>query len=333
MSLVYIADNGATIGVEGNKIKIKYKDGMLRTLPIETVDGITLLGKAQLTTQSMEAFLNKGIPVSFFSKGGKYFGRLLSTGHIKAALQRKQAALYETDFALELSKKLISAKVNNQLVVLRRYARSKGVDISSQEFYMKNSKKKIASISAVNELMGYEGNAAKAYFDGLSQCIDEDFAFKGRSKRPPRDEFNSMISLGYSILMNELYSEIENKGLNPYFGFMHKDAEKHPTLASDMIEEWRAVLIDSLAMSMINGHEVTKEDFVLDTDELGCFLTKQCLAKYLKKLEDKLETRTKYLSYVEYIVNFRTAISMQIDMLSKAIEYENPNLYTPIEIR
>lgn len=119
-------------------------------------------------------------------------------------------------------------------------------------------KNKIMTCNRIEEMIGFEGQAAKYYFRGLAACIDKEFSFQGRSRRPPRDEFNSMISLGYSILMNEVYCKIEMKGLNPYFGFIHRDAEKHPTLASDMMEEWRAVIVDATAMSMINGHEIQK---------------------------------------------------------------------------
>ena len=101
--------------------------------------------------------------------------------------------------------------------------------------------------------MGYEGAAARIYFSTLGKLIDSEFIFSGRNKRPPLDPFNSMISLGYSIILNEIYGKLEGKGLNPYFGILHKDREKHPTLASDMMEEWRAVLIDTLVMGMLNG--------------------------------------------------------------------------------
>ena len=138
--------------------------------------------------------------------------------------------------------------------------------------------------------MGYEGTAAKIYFKILGTLIEPEFSFKGRSKRPPLDPFNSMISLGYSIIMNELYGKIEGKGLNPYFGVMHKDREKHPTLASDLMEEWRAVLIDSTVLSMINGHEITKEEFYTMTEQPGVFLEKDALRKYIKKLEGKFRT-------------------------------------------
>lgn len=138
MSVLYIAENGAMLGVEGNRLTVKYKDGLLRSIPIETIEGITLLGKNQLTTQCMETCMEMGIPVSFFSRG-RYFGRLMSTGYVKAHLQRKQTSLYESEFAVGLSKRLISAKITNQIVVLRRYAKSKNNNVDDEIFNMQNS--------------------------------------------------------------------------------------------------------------------------------------------------------------------------------------------------
>ncbi len=181
--------------------------------------------------------------------------------------------------------------------------------------------------------MGYEGQGAKAYFEGLSRVIDPEFSFHGRNKRPPRDEFNSMISLGYSVIMNELYGKIEAKGLNPYFGFLHRDHENHPTLASDMMEEWRAVIVDATVMSMINGHEIHKDDFENNTDEPGCYLTRNGIKLYLKKLEKKLQTDVRYLNYIDYAVSFRRGIALQMDLLVQAIESGEASVYKPIEIR
>lgn len=95
--------------------------------------------------------------------------------------------------------------------------------------------------------------------------------------------------------------------------------KKHPTLASDMMEEWRAVIVDAVAMSMINGHEILKDDFVINAEEPGCFLTRSGIKKYLAKLEKKLQTDVRYLDYVDYAVSFRRGIALQIDLLVKAI--------------
>lgn len=130
--------------------------------------------------------------------------------------------------------------------------------------------------------------------------------------------------------MNEVYCKIEMKGLNPYFGFIHRDAEKHPTLASDMIEEWRAIIVDATAMSMINGHEILKDHFYFNMDEPGCYITKDGLKLYLNKLERKFQTEVRYLKYVDYAVSFRRGIFLQMEHLAKAIEEGDASLMSQL---
>lgn len=333
MSLLYVNENNAQIGIEANRCCVKYSDGMKKMIPLEALESITIMGRAQMTTQCVQECLKRGIPVSYYSKGGSYFGRLQSTGHVNAKRQRLQCALYQSDFAVELSKRIIRAKLKNQMVVLRRYEKSRNISAGDQLKMLQICREKVQNSLYIPEIMGYEGQGAKAYFEGLSMLIDPAFQFHGRSRRPPRDEFNCMISLGYTIIMNELYGKTEAKGLNPYFGFLHRDNEKHPTLASDMMEEWRAVIVDAAVMSMINGHEIQKEDFVTDAEEPGCFLTRGGIRKYLTKLEKKLQTEVRYLDYIDHAVSFRRGIALQIDLLMKAVESEDANVYRPIEIR
>lgn len=333
MSLLYVNENGASIGIEANRCIVQYKDGMKKSIPIESLEGITIMGQSQLTTRCAVECMERGIPVAYFSRGGRYFGRLMSTGHINVFRQRIQSELYDTEFAEQLARKVLMAKIKNQSVVLRRYEKSKGMYLEEEQKMLDICRNKIHQSERIDQMIGFEGQAAKYYFQGLSKCIDENFQFKGRSRRSPMDGFNSMISLGYSILMNEVYCKIEMKGLNPYFGFIHRDAEKHPTLASDMMEEWRAVIVDATAMSMINGHEISKEQFIFGTDEPGCYLTRDGLKVYLNKLERKFQTSVRYLKYVDYAVSFRRAILLQMECLVNAIEKGDTDLYEPIVIR
>lgn len=333
MSLLFVNENNAVIGIESNRCFVKYSDGMKKIVPIETLESITIMGHAQMTTQCVQECLKRGISVLYYSKGGTYFGRLHSTGHVNAERQRKQSSLYDSQFAIDLAKNIISAKLKNQQVVLKRYEKSRKIPVEESSKMIHICREKVMRCETISEIIGYEGQGAKAYFDGLSLLINPEFQFHGRNRRPPRDEFNSMISLGYSILMNELYGKIEAKGLNPYFGFLHRDKENHPTLASDMIEEWRAVIVDSTVMSMINGHEIQKEDFVTDLEQPGCFLTRNGIKVFLSKLEKKLQTEVKYLDYIDYAVSFRRGIALQADALVKAIEAGDAALYKPIEIR
>lgn len=334
MSYLYVCEQGATIGIAENRFQVKYKDGMLKSVPAETLEVIEVFGKIQITTQCMTECLKRGINILFYSTNGAYFGRLISTSHVNVQRQRKQADIWKNEpFKLAFSQKIIDAKIRNQIVILRRYARSCCRNIDRSVVEMQNMHKKVLLAKSIEQVMGYEGTAAKVYFKVLGELINPEFAFSGRSRRPPMDPFNSMISLGYSIIMNELYGKIEGKGLNPYFGIMHKDREKHPTLASDLMEEWRAVLIDSTALSMLNGHELCPEDFYSGIEQPGVFLEKDAFRKYVKKLEVKFRTQNRYLSYVDYSVSFRKALDLQINQFVHAIESEDVDAYQPIVIR
>lgn len=333
MSYLYLCENGATVGIEENYVVVSYSNEMKKKIPIETLESIQIFGHASITSPCIVQCLKKGIPVMYYSKGGAYFGRLQSTGHVNAVRQRMQSRLGDTPFALELSRRLIEAKIHNQRVVLRRYERSKEIEANEEIKMLHILERKVQTAKGLEELRGYEGNAAKVYFRGLGKLVEPEFAFHGRSRRPPRDEFNSMLSLGYSLLMNEIYGKIEGKGLNPYFGFLHADKEQHPTLASDLMEEWRAVIVDSMVMSLVNGHEMRKEHFSHSEEAPGIYLTRDGMKIFLKKYDLKVRTKVRYLEEVDYAVSFRRGMDLQMNGLVRAIEQEDPNLYTPIKIR
>lgn len=333
MSNLYITEHGTVISFEANYIKVKYQGNQCRDIPVETLESIAILCKAQITAQCAIECMKRGITVAYYSAGGRYYGRLEPLNHVNVGRQRQQAKLYNSEFAFELGRNILRAKIKNQQALLRRYARSKDCSIAEEIKMMNIFYGKIRKSTSVNQMMGYEGGAAKYYFQGLSKLVDEQYRFKGRSRRPPKDEFNAMLSLGYSMVMNEIYGMIVNKGMNPYFGFVHRDKEKHPTLASDLMEEWRPIIVDAVVMSLVNGHEIQLQHFRHDLDEPGYFLTKEGMRIFINKMEKKERTETTYLSYITYPVSFRKAMELQINSLARAIEAEDVNLYQPVRIR
>ncbi len=160
MSYLYVVENGAHISISENYVKVQYREDSCRRIPIETLESISIFSKAQMTTQCTEECLRRGIPVAYYSKVGSYFGRLESTGHIRVERQRKQAELYNSEFALELGKRILQAKIKNQEVVLLRYARSKGYDLTEEIRTMNISAQKLDACTQVEQLMGYEGTAS-----------------------------------------------------------------------------------------------------------------------------------------------------------------------------
>lgn len=187
--------------------------------------------------------------------------------------------------------------------------------------------------TGIDELMGCEGYAARQYFKGLGYLIEPEFAFERRTRRPPEDEFNALLSFGYAILYDEIHAKIEKRGLNAYIGILHQDREKHAALASDLMEEWRAVTVDAVAMSLINGHELHKEHFYKSEEGAGILLTKEGKKIFISKIEKKLKTKIKYLNYVDYAVTFRNALDLQISQLLKSMEMRDANVYQPVRIR
>lgn len=333
MSNIYICENGVQVGISEGRCQITQNKNLINSIPVKDIDGITILGRAQLTTQLVEYCLTNGVNVSYFSKGGKYFGKLESSQHVNAYRQRKQCELYNTDFRLMLAKKIICSKIHNQYVVLKRYERYGDIQCKAEKKMIKIAEIKSRNAQTISELMGYEGLGAKMYFQGLGKCIDSEFYFEKRSRRPPLDEFNSMLSLGYSILIREIQCAIENHGMNAYLGFIHSDSQNVPTLACDLIEEWRAVIVDATVASIVNKHIIRKEHFERQEGQDGIFLTKDGCRIFLDNMERKLSTKIQYLNYLEYPVDFRHTIDAQINQLIKAIEENNVNLYTPLWIR
>lgn len=335
MSYLYVTEQGAMLSFNANRFEVKHKNGLLHSIPAETLEMIELFGNIHMTTRCMQECLKRGINVVFFSSYGSYYGRLISTNHVNVRRQRLQADIGKNmAFLLRLDKRMVSAKVHNQIVVLQRYSQACRSRVVEELKTMKIMEKKIHNCEhSIDELMGFEGFAARAYFKGIGKIIDPDFRFNKRTRIPPRDPFNSMISLGYSILLNEIYGKIEGKGLNPYFGVLHQDREKHPTLASDLMEEWRAVLIDTTVMGMISRGMALIDDFTVDQEHEGVFLSEDLFKKYVRRLEERFNESTSYLDYVPYSVSFRRAMDLQIQQLIKAFESEDPGLYHPIRIR
>ncbi|MCD8180966.1 MAG: CRISPR-associated endonuclease Cas1 [Firmicutes bacterium] len=334
MSYIYITEQGSKISVEGGYCTVTSANEMKRLIPIETIEYVSLFGNINLTTPALQMFMKNNITVTLYSKTGAYFGRIMSNENVNILRQRKQFRLSgDTEFSLNIAKRIIDAKIHNQSVVLNRYCpENENADkVKEMLHQMKIAAKGIAECTDIDRLIGYEGAAARCYFTGLSLCVDDDFKFSGRSRRPPKDEFNSMLSLGYSMLMNEIYGVLEGKRLNVYAGFLHRDRERHPTLASDMMEEWRSVIVDSTVLSLINGHEVKKDGFTRTNN--GVFLDDKTLKIFLKKYEGKLRTSTSYLAYTNERQSFRRALWTQASMLAKAVDNERFDIYEPIRIR
>lgn len=334
MSFLYIYEKRAKIGVQSNCVVVESED-LKRTLPIEGIESVMVFGDATLSPSCVREFLERDINLTWLSARGKFYGRLESTRKVNIHRQRRQFICGEdAEFCLRLSKRIVDAKLRNQLTVLRRYQRHKPEPSATGQ--IDNIKKLLDTIERAqgrDELMGYEGLAARYYYQGLDSLLPSTFSFKGRNRQPPLDPFNSLLSFAYTLVLYDVYTAVVNLGLNPYASFLHSLRNGHPALCSDLMEEWRPVLADSLALSVVSKGIIQEDDFQKPDHEGGIYLNGKAAKVYIGEYEKKVRSRANYLPYVDYSVSFRRAIEMQCQRLARAVEEGEADIYQPVVIR
>lgn len=335
MSNLYVYDQLAQLGIEKNRIVIAYDIDNFKFIPIERIENIVIFGAVKASPAFIKEILEHGIHLTWLSKNGSFFGRLESTGHVNIHRQREQFRKSDDQsFCLELAKQFIIGKAKNQRTILVRANKNlRNKELENIISRMSMFFYRVREASSIEELMGAEGFLTKMYYEGINYIIDKEFSFPRRSRRPPRDPFNAIISFGYTLLHYEIYTTLQTKGLNCYAGFMHSDKHNHPALCSDLMEEWRAILVDSLAIALLNTRKITKEDFDYNNVNGGVYLTKDGCKKFIEAFEKRLRTETSYVEEVSYKMSFRRIIEYQVMQLIKAIENNEAKLYKPILIR
>jgi len=331
MSFVYITEEGSRISKHAGTFVVSRNRETLFSVPAEGIEGVVLIDSVQVSSQAIVEFLQRGIPVTWISTTGKFFGKLESTRHVQVFKQRQQMLMQDNAFSLAIGKRTVKAKVHNQITLLRRYNRRiENPDIYKDIRNIMTLEQNIEKAEDKEQLRGYEGICAKLYFSALGKLVPQEFNFEKRSKRPPLDPFNSMLSLGYTLVMYELYTAISNQGLHPYFGFFHSLRNNHPALASDLLEEWRPVLIDSLVLSLIHHREIVSEHFYHWEKSDGIFLNPEGRKIFLQAYEKKMRTMNQYITGKH---SYRRSLDYQVEQYSQALMQENSSLYEPIWIR
>lgn len=335
MGNIYVYEQGSVITIKENRLIITKVSKKIETIPIELIDGVMIFGNIQVSTQSIHKLLSKGINITYLSKRGYNFGRLENINKVNIERQRLQFRQSEDMFySLEISKEFIKGKIKNQRTVLLRANKYlQNEEIKENIKIMKRYIVKIEYVEDIESLMGMEGFCAKIYFDSVNYILNEEYRFTKRSKRPPKDPFNSIISFGYALLYNEVFNIIGSKGLSPYVGFLHKDRNKHAALCSDIMEEFRPILVDTLAIYLLNNDKITKENFIFNIKNNSVLLNKDGASKIVKEFEKRILQKVSYVKEVNYKMNFREIIEYQILLLIKSMIENNPKIYKAVLIR
>ena len=262
MSTLYVTEQGAVVGREGERIVVRKGKETLAALLALHVNQVVLYGNAHMTTPAAAFLLDRGIDTVFLSRNGRFRGRLQGPVSIGAEARRRQyERASDPKFVLDVAHALVCGKIGNQVTLCRR-RQTQGFQTKVVE--MERMRPLAAAAPSLDALLGYEGTASRLYFEALHGMFKEDWGFTGRVKRPPTDPVNVLLSLGYTFLFKDVLSAIYLVGLDPYIGFLHASRPGHATLASDLMEEFRTPVVDVTVQKVLNRGLVTRGDFKLD---------------------------------------------------------------------
>lgn len=319
MAVVYVTEQGASVRKTSKRILIVKDEKPLQVIRLHELDRMVIFGNVQLTTQAMSFMLAEGIDVSFLSTNGRFRGRLAPIDSKNVPLRIAQYEQYHNgDFRLSVARRIVSNKIRNGRSLLLRYRRSHPkTDLDSEIQHLGAMLEILDNQATIPALMGVEGESAATYFRAYGKMFLKNLQFPNRNRRPPRDPVNALLSLGYVMLTNEVTGILAAHGLDVYIGFFHEIDYGRPSLALDLVEEFRQPVVDRFVLSLANRLVFTNGDFD-DKGEEGVFLKKDPCKRYFA-LYDRMMTASFKDRGTGQEVSFRSLLRRQAQRIMKCI--------------
>lgn len=327
LNTMYITTEGASLRKDGENIVAEI-DGTERSrVPLHMVSAVVVFGAVFVTPPLMAALASAGITLTFLDRNGRFQARL--EGPISGNVLLRRAQYRVSDQSEEIVRSFLIGKIFNQRAVLRRALRDYGSDYSNQERDRLETvtdrlgyiiRRVEYSDSTIDLLRGSEGEAAALYFsvfDYLIRSPDTTMRWTGRSRRPPRDRVNAILSFLYTLLTHDCRSALESIGLDPAVGFLHRDRPGRPSLALDLMEELRPVLADRLALSLINRRQLRSKDFILQ-DGGAVLMTDDCRRTVLIAWQERKRAEKQHV-FLDEKVPFGLVPYIQAQMLARHV--------------
>lgn len=270
LNTLYVTTPDAYLALEGETIVARNNDEKLLQMPLLNLEGIITFGYTGASPALMAACAKRGIALSFCAASGRFLADVRGEAQGNVILRRTQYRMADDKVAsLSIAKNIITAKLYNSRWVLERAVRDHAERLDAEKIkratnFLVDAMKNIQSVSDYKSLLGLEGEAASIYFsvfDDLILTNKRDFFFHERSRRPPMDNVNALLSFIYTMLAHDVAAALSAMGLDPFVGFLHKDRPGRRSLALDLMEELRAPLADRFVLSLINTRQVAGSDF------------------------------------------------------------------------
>ena len=312
---IYIFSKGQLKRKE-NTLFFESEDGKKKFLPIENVKEIYMFGEVTFNTKILNLLSQKEIIVHYFNYYGYYSGSFYPREHYNSGFMiLNQARAYDNpEKRLSFARKFVEGAIKNSLKVLNYYHR-KGTNLKEEIDDLEFLLKTLPQASSIETLMQIEGNAKEVYYNSFNKIItSEEFKFEKRTRRPPKDYLNAMISFVNSLIYTYVLSEIYLTHLDPRIGFLHATNFRRFSLNLDVAEIFKVVIGDRLILSMINRGEIKPQDFEKALD--GIVLNEKGKKKILQKMEERLKQTVKYKKLNRH-VSYRRLIRLELYKIEK----------------
>ncbi len=313
---LYVTEPGSSAGKDGERLVVRVKREELASVRLIDVSQLALFGNVNVSTPLMRELLARDIPVCWFSSGG-WFSGLAHGLPGKNVEIRRQQVLADESRRLGVACAMIEGKILNQRTLLRRNSDLDATSTLIRE--MKRLAVRAAKVEDVPTLLGLEGAAARWYFGAFATMLKRDsadFDFTTRNRRPPKDPVNCLLSYLYGQLVRECTVAAFSVGLDPYVGVLHKPRFGRPAMGLDVAEEFRPLVADSVAITLINTGEIRPHDFV--TRAGSCALTTVGRRKVLKAFDRRMTTEVRHPVF-GYRVSYRRAVEVQVRMVAAVL--------------
>ncbi len=289
MKIVYITEQGSVVQKTSRRLVISKGKTKLTEVQCIGLDSLVIFGNVQLTSQAMAFLLDNGTCINFLSQRGKYRGTLLPAQSKNVLLRIAQYERHiDEGFQRELAAAFVKAKIQNGMALINRYG--KYYDYLSFQtilHQLEDALRKVGEKPILPALLGIEGAASAAYFRVYGEMLRRDLPFTVRSRRPPRDPINALLSLGYSLITNEIFSLLVAVGFDPYIGYLHELDYGRPSLALDLVEEFRHSIVDRFTLYLVNNRILTAGDFETAADG-GFILNHEALKRYFREYDQRM---------------------------------------------
>ena len=274
--ILYVGRDGARVHVKAGRVLVDVPGSLPSTsVPKNSVTRIVLSGNVGLSAGARSWAMRSGVDVVCLSRRGSYQGALIGAnrGAHASRLLAQVALVGDHERRVRLAASLIGAKIRGQIHVLTRIARrDQAVHVADTTAHMHARRHSLAGARTLDEIMGIEGACSNAYFDALAACVPADVTFDGRSRRPPRDLPNADLSYGYAILLSESVGALHAAGLEPSLGIAHAPTDKRPSLALDLLEQFRPLLVDQTVVALLRTCKLRPEHGVVEAEAGGVWL-------------------------------------------------------------